>query len=269
MFRDSASVRPARAAAARTVVVYEYPFNEGIRTMLRLEQLFDRLGQLLPRDPALDHHWALATVFEIMDVAARADLKADLLKDLERHRAQMQGYRGNPMVSEAALGGITARIDHCHGQLNQLNGKIGQVLATNDWLMSLRSRMSIPGGTCAFDLPSYFAWQQHPPERRRADLARWTASLAPLAEALQLLLSLAREGGGAQRQIASAGHYQQSLPAGRSYQLMRVRLDADAELVPELSGHRLMVAMRLMRWEPDGRLRPCTDDVAFDLMLCP
>jgi hypothetical protein len=32
------------------LVLYEYPFNEGIRTMLRLEHLFDRLAQLMPRD---------------------------------------------------------------------------------------------------------------------------------------------------------------------------------------------------------------------------
>jgi cell division protein ZapD len=69
------------------VVLYEYPFNESIRTMLRLEHLFDRLGQLLPRDAPVDHHFALATLFEIMDVASRADLKSDLLKELERHRA--------------------------------------------------------------------------------------------------------------------------------------------------------------------------------------
>ena len=51
------------------MVLYEYPFNESIRTMLRLEHLFDRLGQLLPRDAAVDHHFALVTMFEIMDVA--------------------------------------------------------------------------------------------------------------------------------------------------------------------------------------------------------
>ena len=64
------------------MVLYEYPFNEGIRTMLRLEHLFDRLGQLIQRETPVDHHFALATLFEIMDVASRADLKSDLLKEL-------------------------------------------------------------------------------------------------------------------------------------------------------------------------------------------
>ena len=85
------------------MVLYEYPFNESIRTMLRLEHLFDRLGQLVARDAAVDHHFALATLFEIMDVASRADIKSDLLKELERHRTQLHGFRGHPGISEAAL----------------------------------------------------------------------------------------------------------------------------------------------------------------------
>jgi cell division protein ZapD len=72
----------SRPAANPTLILYEYPFNESIRTMLRLEHLFDRLGQLIARDAAVDHHYALATIFEVMDVASRADLKSDLLKDL-------------------------------------------------------------------------------------------------------------------------------------------------------------------------------------------
>ena len=83
------------------MVRYEYPLNEGIRTMLRLEHLFDRLGQLIPRDTALDHHFALATLFEIVDVASRADLKSDLLKDLERHKIEYQAFRGKPEIGRA------------------------------------------------------------------------------------------------------------------------------------------------------------------------
>lgn len=249
-------------------VLYEYPFNESIRTMLRLEHLFDRLGLLVSRDHAIDHHFALATLFEIMDVAARADLKSDLLKELERHRAQLQSYRGNPHISEAALDEVTARIDAAYAGLNALAGKAGHALTGNEWLMSIRSRISIPGGTCEFDLPAYYAWQQFPAEHRRADLQRWLASVLPLAEALGVLLGLLRDSGSPQRVVAPGGQFQQSLPQGRSYLLLRVRLDEDAPWVPEITGHRLMVSIRFMRADAEGRLRHCGTDTAFDLTLC-
>ena len=236
--------------------------------MLRLEHLFDRLGQLIERDAPVDHHHALATIFEIMDVGSRADLKSDLLKELEKHRQQLLGYRGNPAISEAALEGMLGRIDGAFARLNQLSGKAGAALTANEWLMSIRSRISIPGGTCEFDLPAYYAWQHLPPGRRRADLVKWVETLMPLAEALKVLLGLLRDSGVPHKVAATGGQYQQSLPPGRLYHLMRVRLDPALDLVPEISGHRLMAMVRLMRQEADGRLRPSDADSSFELTLC-
>ena len=236
--------------------------------MLRLEHLFDRLGRLLPRDEAVDHHYALATLFEIMDVASRADLKSDLLKDLDRQRTQFNSYRGNPSISEQALDEVIARIEHAFNGLNQQPGKAGQPLTGNEWLMSVRSRISIPGGTCEFDLPAYYAWQQLPPARRRADLGQWVNTLMPLAEALKLLLGLLRDSGVAHKVVSQGGQYQQSLPAGRVYHLLRLRIDPALQLVPEISGHRLMVLVRLMRQDADGRLKPGGTDTSFELTLC-
>jgi len=250
------------------LILYEYPFNESIRTMLRLEHLFDRLGQLIARESPVDHHYALATIFEVMDVASRADLKSDLLKDLERQKTQLNSYRGNPSISEEALDEVIGRIDHAFNGLNQLPGKAGAALTGNEWLMSIRSRISIPGGTCEFDLPAYHAWQKHPPHRRRADLMHWAASLMPLAEALSVLLGLVRDSGVPHKVVALGGQYQQSLPAGRVYHLLRLRLADAHDLVPEISGHRLMVSIRLMRQDAEGRLKPANTDASFELTLC-
>lgn len=250
------------------MILYEYPFNESIRTMLRLEHLFDRLGRLMPREETVDHHYALATMFEIMDVASRADLKSDLLKDLERQRTQLNSYRGNPSVSDAMLDQVVARIDHAFNGLNQLPGKAGHALTANEWLMSVRSRISIPGGTCEFDLPAYYAWQQRDPARRRADLNGWVATLMPLAEALKVLLGLLRDSGTPHKVVTQGGQFQQSLPAGRTFNLLRLRIDPAAGLIPEISGHRLMVLVRLMRQDAEGRLKPAGVDATFELTLC-
>ena len=250
------------------MILYEYPFNESIRTMLRLEHLFDRLGQLIARDAAVDHHYALATLFEILDVSSRADLKSDLLKELDKHKQQFNSYRGNPSISEAALDAVVARIEHAFNGLNEVQGKAGTALSSNEWLMSIRSRISIPGGTCEFDLPAYYAWQKFEPQRRRADLLQWVGTLMPLAEALQVLLGLLRDSGTPHKVAAPAGQYQQSLPQGRVYQLMRVRLDEPEDIVPEMSGHRLMVSVRLMRQDAEGRLKPSQQDANFELTLC-
>ncbi|MDE1998215.1 MAG: cell division protein ZapD [Burkholderiales bacterium] len=251
------------------MILYEYPFNESIRTMLRLEHLFNRLGELMPRTTPVDHHYALGTIFEIIEVASRADLKSDLLKELDRYRAQFMAYKGNPAILESVLDDVLARLEHAHQGLLNLVGKTGQNIATNDWLMSIRSRINIPGGTCEFDLPTYYAWQHEPASKRQADLQRWTASLNPMAQALHIMLRLLRDGGHSHMVAAPCGQFQQSLKEGRTYTLLRLRIDPSLGLIPEISANRLMVSIRLMRQDEDFKTKLASDvDASFELTLC-
>ena len=250
------------------MILYEYPFNERIRTYLRLEHLFRRLGELVERDSPTDHHFAITTIFEIMDVAGRADLKTDVLKDLEKQKHVLSGFRGNPAIQEGVLDDVTNRLESCFAALNGLPGKAGHSLTENDWLMSIRSRVGIPGGTCEFDLPAYFAWQHTSPGARKMDLQRWIAPLVPLAESIRVLLTLLRDSGAPQKVVAPGGLYQQTLPQGRTFQLARLYMDPTLGLIPEISGNRLIVTIRLMRHKSDDRLHASTDDSTFELALC-
>ena len=250
------------------MILYEYPFNERIRTYLRLEHLFLRLATLMARADPMDHHFALTTIFEVMDVGARADLKSDVMKDLDKQKQVLNGYRGNPAIAEGVLDKIVGQMERCFGELNALSGKAGQSLTENDWLMSIRSRVGIPGGTCEFDLPAYFAWQHRSTSARQDDLHRWATTLAPLAESIHLLLKMLRDSGSPQKVVAVGGQFQQNLPQGRTFQLLRLSLDPELELIPEISGNRLMVSIRLMRHGADDRLHASTDDQTFELTLC-
>jgi len=249
------------------VILYEHPFNERVRTYLRLEHLFQRFEELTARDHPVDNHFALITLFELVDAGGRTDLKSDVLKDLERHKQQFNALRGNPSVSETALQQLLDNIDHCFGGLNGAVGKIGQNITENEWLSALRNRAAIPGGTCCFDLPAYHAWQQLSPDVRRADILRWFEVFQPMKDSVNLLLSLMRDTGTTQKMMAMGGQFQQSLAQGK-FQLMRVAIDPALGFIPEISGNRLMIWVRMMRQDGDGRLQHSTDDVPFEMALC-
>jgi len=180
----------------------------------------------------------------------------------------LNAYRGNPVISERALDEVVGQLDRCFSGLAGVPGKAGHTLTENDWLMSIRSRVGIPGGTCEFDLPAYYAWQHHPAPQRRADLHRWGSTLAPLAESVRLVLKLLRESGTPQKVMAVGGQMQQNLPQGRTFHLLRLSLDPALGLVPEISGNRLMVSIRFMRQGADDRLHAANEDCGFELTLC-
>jgi cell division protein ZapD len=249
------------------LILYEYPFNERIRTLLRLEDLFERFTFFLMQDDAKVHQVALNTLFEIAEVTGRTDLKSDLMKELDRQRMTLSNYRGNPGIDQAMLEGILGETESVLASLGQMQGKTGQHLSDNEWLSSIRSRAIIPGGTCRFDLPSYFAWQQTPAEQRREDIVKWVTPLLPLRDATAIVLKLARESGQAAKVMATQGSYQQML-SGRSFQLMQIRVPLESRMIPEASANKYMLWVRFTTQDGDLRPRAVDTDVPFLLTLC-
>ena len=249
------------------MITYEYPINERIRTLLRLEDLFDRARFFLARQDALDHHAALLTLFEILEVASRADLKSDLLQELERQKQVLTSFRNNPEIAEDVLNQVIAEIEQASSALFNMTGKIGQHLRENEWLMSIKQRTGIPGGVCEFDLPSYHYWLHRDASSRAFDLHGWINPLHPLRDASAIVLRLLRESGKPAKVVAQQGLFQQML-GGRVVQMVGIRLPQDAEFIPEISANKYALNIRFTVFGDDVRPHTSTANVEFELTLC-
>ncbi len=253
------------------MITYEYPFNERIRTLLRLEDLFEKTAYFMQQHGPHEHHVALLTLFEILEVAGRADLKMDLIQELERQRQTLLVFRNNPEISEEALSGALYEIEQSSAALLGMNGKIGQYLRENDWLMGIKSRAVIPGGVCEFDLPSYHHWLHHDSDTRYAALAGWLKPLLPLRDSLTIVLRLLRASGRSEQQFAKGGTFQLMLGGSspqNGAQMVRISLALHAPFIPEISANKYALNIRFTRPEGDHRPRQCDDDVDFDMLFC-
>jgi cell division protein ZapD len=251
----------------RGVIHYEYPLSERIRTLLRLESLFERFDAYAASPDPHAHHAALLTLFEMAEVAARADLKSDLLQELDRQKAVLTALRGNPHVQGATLERVLAAIESAHHGIYQLPGKVGQHLREDDWLMAIKQRAAIPGGMCEFDLPSYHYWQHQPAEQRIQQLQCWLAPFSSIRAAVDIVLGLLRDSGQPEIQHVDNGHYQRMLEA-RNPQLIRVALGDNLPCVPEISANKYMLNIRFVP-AGSGQLRACTaQPIDFDLTFC-
>jgi len=249
------------------VITYEYPLNERIRTLLRLEDLFEKTLHFSRGADGYEHHVALVTLFEILEVAGRADLKVDLVQELERQRQILMSYRNNPDISETALAGALYEIEQASAALLSMAGKIGQYLRENEWLMNIRSRAAIPGGVCEFDLPSYHFWLHRSPEERQADLHGWAAPMMPIRDGLTIVLRLLRASGHPEHLLARRGQYQMMM-GGRSAQMLRLQLLRSETSIPEISANKYALNIRFLGTECVARARQAESDVAFELTFC-
>ena len=250
------------------MITYEYPFNERIRTLLRLEDLFEKTAYFIQHEGQLEHHTALVTLFEILEVAGRADLKMDLIQELERQRQTLLAYRNNPDISEEALSGALYEIEQSSAALLGMVGKIGQYLRDNDWLMGIKSRAAIPGGVCEFDLPSYHWWLNRPLDVRLEALNGWIKPMLPLRDAAAIVLRLLRSSGRPKNYVAVNGQFQLNL-GGTAAQMVRVAVSGEEQAIPEVSANKYFLNIRFTK-PPAGEIkaRGCERDIAFDLTFC-
>ena len=248
------------------MILFEYPFNERIRALMRLEALLDRMIFFAKPGDARHHQVALAALFDLLDATERTDVKGSVLQDLERQRNVLASLKDHPSVDEKTLAAMLVELEKVAGNLNAV-GKTGQELRANEWLSSLRGKLALPGGGTQVDMPSFHAWQYRTEAERCSDLARWMSTLMPLHAGISMVMRLLRETGQATDAVAPKGAFQQML-AGKTYQLLRVWVEESLGVFPEISANKYMVWIRYTAQDGEHRPHAVTHDVNFKMTLC-
>ncbi|MED5523561.1 MAG: cell division protein ZapD [Pseudomonadota bacterium] len=238
---------------------FEFPLSEKFRAYLRLDYLLRRLFK-----SADNADWPFFTaLFDLLDVMDRGDVKAELIKDLERAIEQLQRWEQMPGVDAQQLNELGRELQ-THRQWLLTQQRLPPGWRDDPLLMALRARFTVAGGDAPFDLPQLACWQQRSAVVRQADVAAWLDKVEPFARGLSLLLKLVREGGRPEPVVARNGFFQASCE-----NLVLLHLaDLSADLYPSVSGHRGRYTVRLMSLGNDGEATPVAEDVPMTLCHC-
>jgi cell division protein ZapD len=247
---------------------YDYPFNERIRTLLRVEDLFAKVLHNVAAGHEYHHHCALLTLLQILDVVDRSELKSELLQELDRQKHAMHLLVGNPAIVADALQATLKDIDIASNGLRLETTKLGQTLRANEWLMSIKQRAGIPGGVCEFDVPSYHYWLGLGEERRTKDLQSWLQPLIPMQQAIVIILRILRGSGLTSKLVAVNGAYQKMLGGAKPAQMLKIEMDDDATCFPEVSANKYAINIRFNSLDCTQNPQKFEDDVQFSLTLC-
>ena len=254
--------------AARKKIYFEQPLNERIRTFLRLEALFDQADHQIRGSSIWDSKNSLTSLIDILTIFSRLDIKSELMKELERHIKKLQLIEPDPKVDGEKLQSIIAELQDPLAKLHSINGKVGQELMSNEFLSSIRQRASMPGGSCAFDLPFFHHWLNRPSAERQNDIGRWFSTFDAIREALVLVFELMRTSAPMTTVTAEQGFYQESLDTNYPCQLIRVCTPLDADYFPEISGGRHRFSVRFLSQTVESRPTQVNHNVTFELLRC-
>ena len=268
MARRDPAAPPQADRPAFMKLTFEHPLNERVRTFLRLEHLFEKVLHFQSGESAWATRAAVEGLLDIAALTARSDIKTELLKEVDRNTATLARIRRQPGVDEKTLDQILKNLQTAAEGLRTLTGPLGQRVREDEFMKSVAQRNVIPGGTCSFDLPQYHHWLTRPIARRRQPIDHWMAGMEPVRAAISLVLSLARSSAAPRPATAREGFFQEALDSQAPAQLVRVTLDGEAALFPEISGHKNRFSIRFMQYKELERPIQYRDNLDFTLTCC-
>lgn len=249
--------------------IYEQPLSERMRTFLRLEHLFAKAEHALSSTDVWSSRSTLEAIIDVMALLSRADIKKEIIKELERHAATLKGLARNPNVDPARLEAVLNAVKGHLTSLRTDENSWGQELRNDELLSMVRQRSTITAGTCSFDIPALHFWLQSSADSRVNDLDRWLGSFDLLNTSVSLCLKLVRESALATHELAQSGFFQRTLEPSTPCQMVRVCVDNEVRCFPEISAGKHRFTVRFMM--PNGaqdRPTQVEEDVEFDLHCC-
>jgi cell division protein ZapD len=226
---------------------FEQPLNERIRMCLRVETLMKRFHYFDGLKGDWSAYSALLIILELTSLLERGDLKKELMKELDRQHGALKPLTEHQGIDHSKLELILGKQKSALDRLHRLDGKLGEHLKRNDFLIGIKQRASIPGGTCDFDLPQLRFWLNQGHEHRSADLHEWVAPYVELERVIELILNSIRDSATADTVIAEGGFYQQALDTRQSTQMLRIGVDAETSIYPEISAGKHRYSVRFMQ----------------------
>lgn len=225
-----------------TAILYEHPLNERVRNYLKLEQLFAQASDCLQYNIITSHSVFFNALFAILDTLERNDIRGDLIKDLEKLEQNLVVWSQIPDVDSIVLEDNLKRTVGLSSKIKMANPEWLQ-LKTDKFLMSLKQRFAIQGGSSRFDLPQLQFWLNQPRAEVEKQCRFWLSLLAQIDAALSLILKFIRQRAEFEEIETESGFYQDN---GEGLILLRIKVPDNLPYYPTVSGNRFRYSIRFM-----------------------
>ena len=250
------------------LILYEHPMNETIRVCLRLECLFAQIEHYLNCRGYWNIRASVASVVDFINILDRPDFKSKLTKQLMHHKENLTQHLNTEHVNQTKLQQVLTQLDESIAYLQNITGKLNQDLEKNEFLNSVRLRLSKAGGARNFDLPMYHFWLHQNEVACQNELQQWITSFHPIQRIIHLLLLLTRQSGQFLRLTAENGYYEKTLDASIDFQLLRIQTTVQAKAFPDISVGRHRISIHFFCLNAVERAVQFREDTAFELACC-
>ncbi|MGJ8582126.1 MAG: cell division protein ZapD, partial [Psychromonas sp.] len=92
------------------MISFEYPLTEKSRSYLRFESLFLQINQSISLEGESDAVTYFKSLFELIELSDRSDIRHDLIKDLRALSEEMQSWLSSEQADTEAIKALMVEI---------------------------------------------------------------------------------------------------------------------------------------------------------------
>ena len=243
------------------MISFEYPLTEKSRSYLRFESLFLQINQSISLEGETDAVTYFKSLFELIELSDRSDIRHDLIKDLRALSEEMQSWLSSEQADTEAIKALMVEISELISALLVMSKQL-KFFKESRFLTSLKQRFFIPGGCCSFDLPQFHFWCAQPLEVKKADTQHWYEYFQTLERALFLFLKIKRHQGIKSVQKANNGFFQGEVEHAL---FIILNVDPSLQVYPMVSGHKHRYSVRFMNADAENSQ---AEHIEFEQIFC-
>lgn len=250
--------------------IYEHPFGERVKLLLRLEIIFFQAIYHRKASNQYETQMCLDALFALLNLTNRYELRAELLKELERIRnilIQLQRIDG---VSDGRIEQTLEELSLCTNVLHSLDSKHIDRIRNIEFLNKVKLRNIHETGSYLFEIPELQYWLLQSTEQRERQILLWLEDFMPFKTSIDFLLRLIRESTELMSTVAENGVYIKTLDSRSvSHQLLRIVVDEKHNVYPSISGNEYRFVIRFMQQkQADERACQSNEQIDFKLACC-
>jgi cell division protein ZapD len=226
------------------MIIFEFPLNERIRRLLRIEEIYQKFEHQLKNTHDYFEFSCFNTLFEIVQLVSRSDLKIDFLQELERQEKKQLSLQSDQALKEEKIDPkeIISMIQIARKKLENIDVKPGFNFNNNLFLEEVKKRISSPGGLLDVDFPNFHNWIIHKTRKSKLeDFKSWSQPLMVFKDAASVLLLILRNQCHIELLKAKEGKHQKTIDPLKTFDLIRLEVEKTLDVYPEISANKYTV----------------------------
>ncbi len=241
--------------------IYEEPVDERIRKFLKLENYFLNINHHKTLDTSFDSFVALNNLVCLYQTLSRAEVKRELIREIDFHRSRYQEYIKLENSDKIKLNSIMEKQTVILNTLHNLKSNYLSDLHKDELFQYCAKHHESLSSELDY-------WLSRDHSYRLNQINLWLELIKPIENSVHFCLDILRKSSETRENCAKNGMYIFKLESDKKIKLLRITMHSDNYFFPRISVGPQRATISFMTLNDENKFIQIKDDITFVIDLC-